>query len=161
MKYFEGLREEKDIKARYKELAKQHHPDTGGDTEIMKEINSQYETVLRGFYQAEGKSLSEIDEILEKDIVLRSKIDAIISLNGIVVELIGKWIWITGETKQYKEKLKECGFLWSPNKAAWYWRSDTYKSSNRNPKMSLDLIRYRWGSWDIKKGEKRQASFIA
>ena len=79
MKHFEGLTKEEEIKARYKELAKKFHPDLGGDTETMKEINSQYDTVLRGFYQAAGKSLSEIDEILEKDVVLRSKIDAIIT----------------------------------------------------------------------------------
>ncbi len=30
MKYFEALTEECEIKARYKELAKAHHPDKGG-----------------------------------------------------------------------------------------------------------------------------------
>lgn len=160
MKYFEGLLDEPTIKIRYKELAKQYHPDLGGDTEIMKEINSQYDKVLREFYQQSGKSLEEVDEILEKDIILRNKISEIISLEGIKVELCGKWIWLTGETKKHKDKIKESGFLWSPNKTAWYWRSDKSKSSNRHPKMSLDLIRYRWGSYDIKKGEKQNARML-
>jgi len=40
--YFIDLTSTENIKARFKELAKQYHPDLGGCVEIMKEINSQY-----------------------------------------------------------------------------------------------------------------------
>jgi DnaJ-domain-containing protein 1 len=35
------------IQAAYKALAKKHHPDTGGDTEMMKRINSAFDTIKR------------------------------------------------------------------------------------------------------------------
>lgn len=60
MKYFLGLTQELEIKARYKELAKKHHPDLGGCAEIMKEVNAQYEKCMEGMYQHAGKSITEI-----------------------------------------------------------------------------------------------------
>jgi hypothetical protein len=37
-----------DIKAAYRCLARQHHPDCGGDPEKFKEIQSAYETAMKG-----------------------------------------------------------------------------------------------------------------
>ena len=45
MNYFENISSLEQLKKQYKELALQHHPDRGGDTEIMKEINNQYENL--------------------------------------------------------------------------------------------------------------------
>lgn len=159
MKYFEGLTDESAIKARYKELAKLHHPDLGGNTETMKVINTQYEKVLTGCYQKAGKSITEIDDLLAKDSVLREKLNQIILIEGLNIELCGAWIWITGDTKPHKETLKEAKFLWSRNKNAWYWRGEAKKSYNRNP-SSLDMIRYRYGSQDIK-AERSERKAIA
>ncbi len=37
--YFSNCNTVDEIKARFKELARKHHPDLGGDTETMKQIN--------------------------------------------------------------------------------------------------------------------------
>lgn len=145
MLYFAGLTEEKAIKDRYKELAKKHHPDLGGCVEAMKEINNQYEQVITGCYQSAGKSITEIDELLEKDASLREALMIIIGLVGIEIEICGSWLWITGDTLNNKEALKACKFFWSANKKAWYWRPAEHKSYNRN-KWSLDQIRTAYGS---------------
>jgi hypothetical protein len=34
------------LAARYRELAKQHHPDAGGDAATMQEVNAEYKTAL-------------------------------------------------------------------------------------------------------------------
>ena len=44
--YFDKLISVEDIKERYRTLAKRLHPDTGGDKEIMQEINNEYEKAL-------------------------------------------------------------------------------------------------------------------
>lgn len=145
MFYFEGLTTETEIKARYKELAKQYHPDLGGSTEAMKQVNEQYEKVLTGAYQKAGKSITEIDELLEKDAVLRDKLNEIVSYPGISIELCGTWLWVTGDTRPVKEKLKEAKFRWAKNKHCWFWRAEEHKSYNRKA-MSLDEIRQKHGT---------------
>ncbi len=148
MKYFESLTTETEIKARYKALAKQFHPDLGGCAETMKIINSQYEKVLSGAYQTAGKSMSEIDDLLEKDLILRQKLHAILVLEGLSIEICGSWLWVTGDTKTHKDTLKSQSFFWSNTKTAWYWRSEAKKSFNRKP-MSLDEIRSKHGTHNV------------
>lgn len=47
MKYFENTLSLEDAGRKYKQLAKQHHPDIGGDVEIMKSVNVEYESFLK------------------------------------------------------------------------------------------------------------------
>ncbi len=148
MQYFEGLTREDEIKSRYKELAKKHHPDLGGCAEIMKAINAQYDQVITGAYQRAGKSITEIDELLKKDEALRNQVNAVLALEDVFIEICGSWIWLTGDTRRHKEKLKELKFCWSSPKLAWYWRSADKRSYNRTP-LSLDEIRYKHGAHAI------------
>ena len=152
MQYFEGLTEEKAIKARYKELAKQYHPDRGGNAETMKEINNQYERVLSGAYQRAGKSLSEIDALLAKDIAAAQALYTIISIPDLNIELCGCWIWVTGNTRAARDPLKQGNFRWSSPKKAWYWRPPEsagkrkYKCGGRD----MEWIRNNHGSLNLK-----------
>lgn len=58
MRYFDRFKTPDGASKRYKELAKKHHPDVGGQTEVMAEINKQYEDALRRIAtaQAQGKA---------------------------------------------------------------------------------------------------------
>lgn len=42
---FEDVPNEKELKARYYELARKHHPDNGGSAERFEEINSAYNVI--------------------------------------------------------------------------------------------------------------------
>jgi len=146
--YFDDLKTESEIKSRYKYLAKRHHPDLGGCLEIMKEINNEYEKALTGMYQTSGKSITEIEELLKKDFKLAEKLNGIILLTDLIIEICGSWLWVTGNTREHKEKLKTLQFFWSQKKGAWYWRSEENKSYNRKS-MTLDEIRQKHGSVSI------------
>ncbi|MFA8998025.1 LPD29 domain-containing protein [Clostridioides difficile] len=43
MDYFENIESLEDLKNTYKKLAKKYHPDMGGDDEVMKQINDEYD----------------------------------------------------------------------------------------------------------------------
>lgn len=49
MKYFAGVLTEDELKSKYRKLVKRHHPDRGGNTEIMKMINYEYARYQRAF----------------------------------------------------------------------------------------------------------------
>lgn len=46
MKYFMNCKSLEDLKAEYRRLVKLHHPDLGGNTETMKAINDDPESLL-------------------------------------------------------------------------------------------------------------------
>jgi hypothetical protein len=139
----EGINEAKKI---YKTLAKKLHPDmVGGDTESFKILNAVYTDLI------EHKIYFSND--IKIDIELEKVISLILHFENIVIELVGSWIWVSGDTKEIKEKLKELGFKWASKKKMWYFG----EMKGRNPKeKSLDEIKAKYGSETLKSNEKRK-----
>jgi len=149
IKYFAGLKEQTEIKSCYKRLVFKHHPDKGGDTATMQEINSQYADVMRGIYQSEGKTEESVDWWMEQEGMIFDVIAKLVNLEGLEVELLGVWIWISGDTKKHKEALGKNGIKarYSPDKKCWYWRSKEHSYRRKNsPDKSLDDLRNTFGS---------------
>lgn len=46
MTYFRNIKSFSDLKARYRELLKANHPDNGGDEEVMKAINCEFDALF-------------------------------------------------------------------------------------------------------------------
>lgn len=150
MKYFNNPQTIEQLKKQYKKLAMQYHPDRGGNAEIMKLINSEYDELfkrLRGIHQtADGKTYeyrakNDIDEF--KDII-----NQIITLDNVNIEIIGSWLWLTGITYPHRELLKKLKFRFSRSKQAWYYHDEYYKKT-RKKCFSLDEIRDLYGSETI------------
>lgn len=58
--YFEGANTLEKVEARYRELARQYHPDLGGDAATMAEINRQ-RTMARAFFRGRAEAAAEND----------------------------------------------------------------------------------------------------
>lgn len=58
--YFEGANTLEEVEARYRELARQYHPDLGGDAAVMAEINRQ-RTMARAFFRGRAEAAAEND----------------------------------------------------------------------------------------------------
>jgi hypothetical protein len=140
--YFRNCTTLEEVKKRYKELAMLHHPDRNGDTATMQAINAEYENVTKiNYFSFSEKSEQEQQEFIKYPDI----INQIVVLPGIIIEIIGDWIWISGNTYGHKTILKEIGFFFAPKKLMWYYRPADYKSSNRKPK-TIDYIRSKYGS---------------
>jgi len=140
--YFSDCRTLEEVKRRYKELAMKHHPDRGGCTATMQDINNEYENVMKNpFFSFSEQTEQDQQELIKYPEI----IDQVIGLQGIIIELIGNWIWISGNTYPYKSQLKQIGFYFAPKKVMWYYRPPDYKSSNRSPK-TIEYIRKKYGS---------------
>ncbi len=131
-----------EVKKRYKELAMLHHPDRGGDTATMQEINNQYESISKNpsFNFAKQTEQEKEDFLRYPDII-----NMVVNLEGIIIEIIGDWIWISGNTYPHRQHLKESGFYFAPKKVMWYYRPPEYKAANSKPK-DIDEIRAKYGS---------------
>lgn len=58
--YFEGANTLEKVEARYRDLARQYHPDLGGDAATMAEINRQ-RTMARAFFRGRAEAAAEND----------------------------------------------------------------------------------------------------
>ena len=143
--YFNGVSTLAELKATYKKLAFTYHPDCGGDEETMKAINAEYDTVFEELKKSYNNEASETRQTSEMAEDYRTIIETLLHLEGIEVELCGNWIWISGDTKQHKETLKELHMLWASKKKMWYWRADQFKSYGKSNNTMAD-IRMKYGS---------------
>jgi hypothetical protein len=148
--YFADCSDPKAIKTRFRELVMIHHPDRGCDTATMQEINAQYEAAMRASYAQDEKTAESVDWWMEQEQAMMEVL-ALLAQAGLVdlltVELLGVWLWVSGETRPHKECLKACGLFWSQQKAAWYWRSPVHRVPRRAaPNRSLDELRSGFGS---------------
>ena len=138
-----GINEAKKI---YKNLAKKLHPDmVSGDEESFKLLNAIYNDLI------EHKIYFSND--IKIDIELEKIISLILHFENITIELVGSWVWVSGDTREIKEKLKEIGFKWASKKKMWYFG----EMKGRNPQeKSLDEIKAKYGSETLKTKDKKE-----
>ena len=137
-----GINEAKKV---YKSLAKKLHPDVGGSEEEFKLLNAIYNDFI------ENKIYFSNDFKIDLD--LEKIISQILHFENITIELVGSWIWLSGDTKEIKDKLKELGFKWASKKKMWYYGEMKGKSHGEK---SLDEIKDKYGSKTFKKKENEK-----
>ena len=68
-------------------------------------------------------------------------------IEGVKVELIGTWVWVSGDTKTHIDTFKKIGLHYAPSKKKWYFTESKY--NNKNRKQSMKTIRARYGSQEL------------
>lgn len=165
MKWFNNPKTLEELKKQYKQLAMKHHPDLGGSDADMKEINAEYDKLfelLKNVHQsASGETYTAREETTETPEQFRDIVNRLITLDGIVIEVCGSWLWVSGDTKQHRETLKELHFRWSKNKSAWYFHDEGYHKRGKKS-FTMDEIRDMWGSERIvaNRGDRLKAATV-
>jgi curved DNA-binding protein CbpA len=146
MKFFEGITTLNDLRREYRRLAMIYHPDKGGDTAIMQAINSQYERLSKTLING-NPDFSEARKHFEQEVSeeIRQMIDRVLFLSNLAqIEVIGGWIWITGNTFPLRTTLLDLGFRFSHAKTAWYWHKGEYRKKN-GKLLTMDEMRDLFG----------------
>ena len=158
MKYFKDLNSMEAVKKQYRKLAMKYHPDRGGNEEIFKQINNEYEQAMeQAKINETRKAKTKKEEDFIKSQYMNSKnfrniIDKLIVLEGIEIEITGTWLWLRGNTYKYKEYLKsEFNAQWSKSKKCWFISPNKDFRKTRGYKgKSMSSIRNTYGSTKIK-----------
>lgn len=146
LNYFKACTTLEEVKALYKTLAKANHPDLGGSTEAMQAINNEYSIACKLIASGQGMTSEEFEKTIIDIEAYKVAIEKIIMLEGIIIECVGSWVWVTGNTYEHRNTLREAQFLFAGKKKAWYFRTEEYKVKNRNKNLSLDDIKNKYGS---------------
>ncbi len=154
MKYFSACTTLEEVKAHYKQLALQHHPDRGGDTATMQEINKEYAFACAFIAKGQGMSDEQVDQELKLSEEYRAVLEKIIHLPEITIEVVGNWIWVTGNTRPVKDTLKDAGLYFASKKIAWYYRNEAFRGHGNGG--SLEQIRAKYGTQTVNRQSKRE-----
>ena len=155
MNYFINCKTLDDVKKLYKKLALENHPDRGGKHETMQQINSQYADAIRII--SNGMEFEKEEQQIAED--FQKIINELINLDGLIIDIVGNWIWVYGDTKTHKDIIKNVGLWWAKKKKKWYYRPANFKSSNRKPK-SYEQITAKYGRKTVKSNKTNSTNFL-
>ena len=147
MKYFANIKTLEELKKEYKRLALENHPDRGGDVEVMKAINAEYDIMFNKVkdihINAKGETYTK--ENTETPSEFKDIIDKLIRMEGLEIEIIGCFIWLSGNTRAHKDNIKALGFKWHSTKKMWYKAPEDYRKRSKK-KYSIEEIRDMYGT---------------
>ena len=163
--YFKNVQTLDELRKQYKDLLKKYHPDNGGSEDITKAINVEYEKLFKILKDnhsrqdmAEGNagsnhssynnSYDDMKYDFEEDSLLREMLQKVIYFSDITIEIIGAWLWISGNTYPHRKELKELGFKFASQKKCWFWHSDAFRKKSHR-RLSMDDIRGYYGSTEV------------
>lgn len=132
MAYFKNVNTLEQLRKQYRDLLKTHHPDNGGNVSEMQEINAEYDKLFKILKDKHDSNTMGNDSNTRTDFnsmkydftedqKLREVLQKIIIFDGINIEIVGCWIWVDGNTYDYKDTLKGIGFKWAREKKKWYF----------------------------------------
>ena len=161
-----GLNEDvtdiKEISKAYRQKIFSCHPDHGGTDSKFIALQKAYTTVMTSIkytgkrFNKESQSMEDILKNYEEALInkMMELINNLSHVKDININIMGDWIWLDGDTKPYKDKIKSMNFKFSKNKTAWYWHDGTYRKRGRT-NYSMSDIELRHGKVKIQQTRRK------
>lgn len=157
-KYFENVTSLEELKKAYKAACLKLHPDKGGDAKEFAAMQSEYEETAKLLAKAEqgqarhnkkDGTAKTAEEILQEQKEFAEVLQKLINLNGLQLEVCGSWLWISGNTYEWRAEIKGAGCKFANKKKIWYWHAGEWIKKVRRT-LTMDEIRELHGSEIIK-----------
>ena len=119
------------LKEAYHKACLKHHPDHGGDVEMMKLVNAANETLKNLDYWWTPSQAAKATKLTPLTETIKSLLNVIRHFEGV----------------------KENGFKFSGKKLAWYFHEGTFRRYSKEA-FSLNSLRSKWGYQDLSNAEE-------
>jgi hypothetical protein len=151
--YFNDCKTLDELKRQYRDLARQHHPDHGGNTADMQAVNAAYSEAVKHFSRYGAMPKSERKAAADKrraTAEVERAIEAVQNLPGLTVELVGLWVWVSGNTAIHRAELKAAGYQWASKKRMWYYAGcPAADRGSRWTQLKKSMVARRYGNRPI------------
>lgn len=160
LKWFKQCATVKEAKTQYHKLCRQYHPDMSGEdtTAIMQEINAEFTKVFADLQRNEARqqntkakdnSTNNTNNTTEQAAErFMHIIQRLVRCEGLTIEIVGNWIWISGTTYKYLRCIKSLGFKYSTKQKRYYYTED-YCGNNGRSHLTYDQIKEKYGYKEI------------
>lgn len=150
MTYFRNCKTIEDVKETYRKLAKKLHPDCGGNAEEFKKMSAEYTTAYNRFKNVHRDQTADREEKTEYTAEeFADIINKVIHLDGVEIEIVGTWVWLSGNTYPHRETIKAAGFFFSSKHKKWYYNGNT-KKSKKHSKLTYEQVKDIHGCKTVK-----------
>lgn len=75
-------------------------------------------------------------------------IQKLIRCEGLTIEIVGDWIWLSGATYKYLRVIKSLGFKYSTKQKRYYYTED-YSGKSGRSRLTYDQIKDKYGYQEI------------
>ena len=155
-----------EIKQAYRNLAKRYHPDMGGDTATMQQLNAEYTAAMDTATRREmpGRSEASYTHQAATNETIRAKMEEALKVAQqfpfLEVEICGYWLWIHGTSKRGTspendaalDALRAAGYRFAHQKKLWYFATIPSRSRRES---DMDEIRASHGSTFAQRADRR------
>lgn len=142
MKYFNDCKTIDEAKNLFRKLCLELHPDKGGKDKDFIQMYQEFKS-FKPSINTKNDNDFNVDEFYN----LIQKFEG---FDGIIINFVGSFIWIEGETSKHKDSLKAIklegykNIFWAKVKKAWFYSPIEYKKKS-GAKVSLEDIKSRYG----------------
>lgn len=146
-----------DVKEQYKKLVHRLHPDLGGSTEDMTQLNVEYDFCKKHNFNIHKSQTGNVytdetqDRPTEVDERFTEIIEALLHMEGVGIEICGSFLWLDGNTYAHKAEIKALGFKWASKKKRWFLAPEGWRKKGHR-ELSMGEIRANYGSQRVAAG---------
>lgn len=153
-----------EIKRQYLALCKKYHPDLGGSVEDMAQINAEFDFLSRTHSHIhEGKDGGTYEKYDEENQTVPGDfmdlISHLVTIKNITIELVGCFVWVSGETYPVKDTLKEYGLKYSGKHKKWYF-APVQRKHKWVSNLGYDDIKSIYGCQFSKSTEDKKHDYV-